>query len=203
MNEYQITEDNEDLALSTDEVNEHLKTSITDITKDALMSLLVKAVESFGENYTKRFFTIKTVQTYRNFWGPSYCLERSPFVAIKSVTYNDVDNASQTVAASNYYVNYSSFYTGLFFDGSVFSFPALADRPQSILINFTAGYASDYEEMPKDLKAAMLNHLALVWENRGDCTGTGVIANFDFLYKNLPSTSRMIYDTYTIKEISL
>lgn len=199
MNQYELITDNEEFALSIEEVNDHLKTSFTKISADPYLSMLVKAVETFGENFTKRTFTNKTYRSYRDFWQTTYLLERSPFVSIETVTFNDENQVSQTVSDSNYYNNFSAFYSNIIFIDS-FTFPNLSSRVQSIQIDFVAGYGIEDETIPNDLKAAMLNHLAELYSNRGDCKNT---ATADFMLKNLPDSSRLLYSMYVITEICM
>ncbi len=199
MNQYELVTDNEEFALSTEEVNEHLKTSFDSIESDPYLSMLVKAVESFGENFTKRTFTIKSYRLYQDFWKIVVLLERAPFSKIQSVKFDDENNVKQTVATSEFYTTFSSMYSSLIFE-STFDFPVFSDRVQSIQILFKAGYSVDDESIPKDLKAAMLNHLAELYANRGDC---GIIATTEFMLKNLPDSSRLLYSMYIIKEICL
>ena len=199
MNQYELITDNDEFALSIDEINNHLKTDFASISSDPYLKILVKAIEDFGENFTKRAFTQKTYRSYRDFWAPTFLLERSPFVEIDSVKFSDENNVEQTVANSNYYTNFSAFYTNLIFENA-FNFPTLSDRVQSIRVDFIAGYGVDNEDIPEDLKMAMLNHLAELYSNRGDC---GIKATADFMLKNLPDSSRLLYSTYIITEICL
>ena len=199
MNQYELITDNDEFALSIDEINNHLKTDFASISSDPYLKILVKAIEDFGENFTKRAFTQKTYRSYRDFWVPTFLLERSPFVGIDSVKFSDENNVEQTVSNSNYYTNFSAFYTNLIFENA-FNFPTLSDRVQSIRVDFIAGYGVDNEDIPEDLKMAMLNHLAELYSNRGDC---GINATADFMLKNLPDSSRLLYSTYIITEICL
>lgn len=199
MNQYELVTDNDEFALSITEVNDHLKTSFTSIASDPYLSMLVKAVESFGENYTKRTFTQKSYRAYIDSWTSVILLERSPLIRVQNVKYLDVDEVEQTVSDTEYYSNFSTFYASLIFKSS-FDFPILADQVQSIKIRFLAGYGIDNESIPVDIKAAMLNHLALLYENRGDC---GTSATADFMLKNLPDSSRLFYSNYIIREICL
>lgn len=203
MNEYKLQTDNTNLALSTAEVNEHLKTSFTDVTTEVLISAMIKAVEQFGEGYTKRTFLNKTFRLFLDCWPSIYVeLDRSPLVSITSVKYYDTDGVLQTVDAGDYYKTFSHAYSRLVWNDS-FVAPTLRSRMQQIEIDFVAGYGATSADLPQALKLAMLNHLALLWENRGDCDTATLKGDVSFFYKNLPNTSRILYSHYTILEIDI
>ena len=199
MNQYQLVTDNEEFALTVTEVNDHLKTDFTTIESDPYLAMLVKAVETFGEDFTKRTFTQKTYRLYANSWAAIFLLRRAPLIKMEDVKYLDVSNAEITVASSNYYTSFSSMFASLIFESS-FDCPTLSDRFQAVRIRFNAGYGIDNENIPKPLKAAMLNHLAELYANRGDCKGS---ATPDFMLNNLPDSSRLLYSNYIIREICL
>lgn len=199
MNQYELITDNDEFALSITEINEHLKTDFVSFAADPYLSVMAKAVEKFGENFTKRTFLNKGYRLYLDFWSAIFLLERSPFVEIDSVKYLDADGAEQAVAVAEYYNNFAEFYTNLIFE-STFTFPTLSDRVQSVRVEFTAGYGFDSTELPQDLKMAMLNHLAELYANKGDCKNG---ATPEFMLNNLPDTSRLLYSIYMIREICM
>ena len=207
--EYLLTLDNTNLPLSTNEVNAHLKETFSDITTEPLIPILIKAVEKFGEQFTRRVFLTKTYTNYRTNWVINsienrvlFELRRSKLIAISSVKYIDIDDDEQTIADTNYDNTLSDEYSNLYFVDN-FSFPNLSSqKPQPIIIEFTAGYGSTESSIPGNIKTAMLNHLAILWKNRGDCpdSGKGFTTWMDNI---LPPASKFIYSMERIPDIIL
>lgn len=198
MTHYKLLIDNNNLPVSTDEVNEHLKLSIVDIEDDINLSLMIRAVLSFSEKFTNQDIMKKTYVAYIDNWLTEIELARCPFVSISSIKYYDVNDVLQTVGSSNYYVPYNPFYSSIFFNNT-YDFPSLSSKKQPIEITFVAGMALADANVPKDIKLAILNHIAFIYENRGDCLGDS--EGNDILYKFLPPTSRMILSKYKILEV--
>lgn len=200
--EYILKTDNTALSVTTDEVNNHLKTSIADITANTYISLLIKAVEKFGEDFTKREFLTKTFTNYRSAWASEYEIRKSKLQSIVSVNYLDSDGNTQTVNSSNYLTTQSNGFSYLKFI-STYSFPTLyAESKQPVIIELTAGYGATNTSIPKDIKEAILAHLARLYGNRGDCPMEG--SDFDnFLAQALPVTSRLIYSQKRIIDIKI
>jgi hypothetical protein len=100
------------------------------------------------------------------------------------------------VDASLFYVTLEGDYSKLVLKNDK-AYPSDIDNQiQSVEIDFVAGYAATAATWPverTDLILALLNHLAAVYENRGDCD----LANTESL---LPATSRGIYDLCRIMD---
>jgi len=199
--EYYLKTDNSNLPLTTAEVNDHLKESFTDISSEELIPIFIKAVEYFGEQFTKRVFLTKTFTNYRRCWESTYELRKSKLGVINSVKYYDTDDSLQTIDSSNYLTSNSEEFSSLYFI-ETYSYPSLSSNiRQPIQIEFTAGYGTTESSIPNNIKTAMLNHLALLWKNRGDCMSQGSAFDTKYLERFLPKSTLLIYSMERIKDI--
>jgi uncharacterized phiE125 gp8 family phage protein len=211
--EYVLTTDNTSMPVSTDEVNAHLKESFTDIEVESsdnlLVRIFIKAAEKFGEDFTRRIFLTKTYTNYREGWiyNHKQCrimfeLRRSKLIAIASVKYIDIDEVEQTIANTNYETTLSDEYSNLYFIDD-FDFPSISSQNQQpIRIEFSAGYGATEASIPNNIKTAILNHVAKLWKQRGDCPKDfSTIDNW--IAGLLPTTSRLIYSTERIPDLIL
>lgn len=200
--EYILTTDNTSLPLTTTEVNDHLKESFADISTETYLALLIKSVQKFGEQFTRREFLTKTFTVYFNNWCYSYELKKSLLGAISSVKYIDADGDTQTVDSSLYGTTESTSYSKLYFKDD-FTYPSLnSENPQPIIIEFTAGYGLTESSIPDAIKTAMLHHLAKLWQSRGDCPLEG--KNEDtIITKALPPEARLLYSANRIQDIRI
>jgi len=200
LSEYKTKTDNSNLPLTTVEVNNHLKESFSDISTEVYLSALIKAVQKFGEQFTRREFLTKTFINYRNEWKNGYELRRSKYQSIVSVKYIDENEDTQTVSSENYAITDSEEYSYLYFKDD-FDYPSLvSDNPQSIIIEFSAGYGIDESYIPDNIKTAMLHHLARLWAQRGDCPDEG--KGFDsIIAQALPPEAKLLYSMEQIIDV--
>lgn len=171
--------------LSLDEVKIHLKIDLTDATQDTYLNLLIDMATAFGEKYTKRTFINTGFTTYRDDFNDSFLLRRSKTSVISSIKYL-VSSVLTTLATSVYDFTDVNDFSEIFLKVGQ-EFPTDVDEvPQAVEIIFTAGYGADTIDIPADVKFAMLNHIADLYSNRGDCggdcSGSGVTANTKILY---------------------
>ena len=190
------------LPLSLAETRTHLR--ITDSCEDTYIKLLIQTVRDFFEIFTNRTL-INT--TYKGFldqfpgtfvYPYGYCCEdgilirKSKVSSITSIKYL-LDSVLTTWDNSNYYVSESNMYPNIFLEDGK-SYPTTDDRIQAIEIIFVAGYGATNTDIPSDIKMALLNHIAFLYENRGDCGGDGTC--------ELPCATKTIYNKYRIRSIA-
>ena len=171
----------------------HLRLDSTDTSQDTYLTLIIETVRDFAEKYTKRTMINTTYVTYRDFFVPLIYLRRSQFQSLTSFEYL-VDDVLTAVDSSLYYVTAEKDYSKIALtDGS--SYPSdIDDKLQAVKIVFVAGFGADDTSVPSDLKIAMLNHAATMYENRGDCDQASIM-------KNLPNTAKEIYDQWRILDL--
>lgn len=181
-------------------VKEHLKLDPNDNSQDGYLTLLVKAVFNYAEEYTGRTFLTTIFETYRdNFTQCSFALRRSPLQAVNSIQYYQ-DRVLVTLPANAYYYTIENDYSKIYEASSIDYWPRDIDqRRQAIVINFTVGFGDSYTDIPSDLVMAILNHIAKVYESRGDCDDASGDCGCS---SALPSVSKMVYNMHRIQNIT-
>lgn len=201
---YQLTAGAAVPVLSLAEIKEHLRIDPLDTSEDTYLEALERTVVLFAEKYTKRDFINKNYLTKRDsftnntsaFPDPNVLtLRRSKLQAVISVNYY-LDGVLTLLPATEYQVQQESDW-GFIVPPNNQSWPEADDRYNAIEIEFTAGYGPTAADVPQDLKLALLQHIAKMYENRGDCdeAACGCSENFPTIQ------SKHIYDLYRIWEI--
>lgn len=193
---YEITEAPANLALDLNQLKDHLKIVCHDDSQDQYLTLLVKTVTNYAQNYTRRTFLNTKFITYRDcFCCDCIELRRAKLQSIENIKYLKSDILITVDSNIYYFIKSNDFSSVVLKDGE--SWPIDADDIlQAVQINFTAGYGTSSDDIPDDLQLALLNHVTAIYENRGDCDEASIISL-------LPNTSKMIYDFYKILSITL
>ena len=200
--EYVLKTGNAEFPVTIAEVNGHLKESFASFVAEPYMFSLMRAVEKYGEMLTRREFLTKTFTVYLTGWAYEYEIRKSKLQAITSLKYLDDDDVSQTVDATEYDTTFTNDFATFYFVDT-YDFPAITtNNKQPVRIEFTAGYGVDNTSVPDTLKVAMLNHLARLWQERGDCPKEGS-AFKTWIDQALPQASKIIYALYRIENISI
>ncbi len=181
-----------DYPITLAELKSHLR--VDDTVDDEYLNLVIKAVTHFGEQYTKRDFINKTYKTYRDFFKRFFIIRRAPLVSITSIKYF-VKGLENTIASTVYFATKSNAYSDVALKLDQV-WPSDVDRVEdSIVIEFIAGYgATALPDAQTDLKFALFNHAAQIYENRGDCSECSCRTL-------LPMNARDIYNQYRIMSI--
>lgn len=182
--------------ISLAEVKDFLKLDASDISEDSFLTLLIESAVDFAEKYIKRDFINKTYVTYRNKWADYFEIRRSKLQSITSVKYYNGSDVLSTVSSSIYAhtdeVDFSRLYTS---NGNDWPTGTLSCRLQPIEITFVAGYGSSASDVPAELRRALLEHVLVLYENRGDCEGASCS-------NKLGGAVRAIYNQYRILDIN-
>ena len=190
---YIYQEEAETPAISIDEIKKYLKLNQYNVALDEELTLMCATALSYAEKYTRQFFVKKSVTTTRCFWGEMrnglfnkvFTLRRCPLVEVESIKYDD----DKELPAENYkVVKKAGNYGQIILCGNL---PELETEWMPIEIKFVAGY----EKLPNDIKLAMLQHIASMWMNRGDCDND--------TYNKCPKISKDIYKKYKIMEVGV
>lgn len=194
---YIVIQEPVNLAVSLDTVKDHLKIDNTD--SDAELTLLIKAATGIAENYTRRIFINTGFRTYRCCFLDCFELKRSKFQSLQKYEYLQ-SGSFVTIDSSLYYITDDTAYSKIILNNGA-SYPDDLDvNEQAIKIEFTAGYGADEADIPYDLRVALLNHIAALFENRGDCDNASSITTVPSI-QNLPATSRIVYDLYRLQDV--
>lgn len=173
------------------EAKEQLRIDTSD--EDTYITNLIIAARELAEKYTRLSF-INT--TWRIFfdqypflgshygYSPSYSHElfQSPSTAreiflprgeIQSVTsvkvYDDSDT-SATISSSNYFVSsYNEGSQGYLSFRKNFTLPVINRVKDGLEIEYVAGFGSSASDVPQGIKQGLLEQVAFMYENRGDC----------------------------------
>jgi uncharacterized phiE125 gp8 family phage protein len=191
------TETGYPLPFDINTVKQYLKIDVANTADDALIGMIMQAVVNFAEKYTKRDFIIKKYLTYRdNFNNSIITLRKSLLQNIISFEY--LVNGVFTAVPSVYYATTDSDFSSVLLLNND-AWPNNIDtRQQAIKILFNAGYGTTSSSIPYNLQLGMLQHIAQLYENRGDCSSTGG----SDCGSNIPSAAKLIYDEYRIRDIS-
>ena len=163
--------------ITISEVKSFLK--IDDDDSDTELKSFIDTVTNKAEQITGRDLITKTYKTYLDCFPPdSFGIEiqKSKLQAITSIKYL-VAGVLTTFDASNYYITDEQEYATIWlFDGKTYPTDIDINRKQAVEIIFTAGFGTKPCDIPIDLKSAMLSHVNLLNENRGDCSGEEAIS---------------------------
>lgn len=185
---YNVTTAAANRPLDLDTVKNWLKIPLTNKTQDDLLNLIIDAVTEFGEKYTGRDFINRTYTTFRDNFQDCLELRRSRVSAVASVKYL-LDGVLTTVATTVWGFTDVTDFSEIFLEEDQ-EWPTDVDNvPQAVEVVFTSGYGATEASVPADVKLGMLNHIALVYANRGDCSScdTSNVAN-------LPVGLKAFYD---------
>lgn len=136
-----------------------------DITFDNLLQDYIKSVTKEVEAYTKSVFMSRTMVLYMDkFPAGDIQIPVYPVQSVTSILYDDSADTEQTLASSNYWV---STYGMQPFIRTVNTWPTTyLDKPNTVRVTFTAGYASA-DVIPEDIKQTILLRVYEMFENRG------------------------------------
>ena len=176
--------------ISLSAIKEYLRIDSTDTSENNVLTLLIQSAVGFCESYTKRELLIKQFVTYRDYFSFNIELRRSALTEIDTVKYY-IDDVLTTLVDTVYYNTLESDYSSLLLvDGQ--SYPSVDNKYQAVEITFKAGYSTDNTSIPDELLLGLSQHIAYMYENRGDCDNGSI-----------PMTTKLIYNQYRIEEISI
>lgn len=162
-------------AVSLEDAKEHLKIDLSFTDDDDLITSMIAEATLKVEHYIHRDLITKEYKTFRDKfpWCKNQIeLRRSKVQELVSFKYL-VDDVLTDVDTDIYYNTFETDYSGIFLkDGQVW--PTDIDiRRQSIEIQFKAGYGTDSDSIPADIRRAILMIVACLYQNRGDCSEGG------------------------------
>ena len=135
---------------------------------DALVRGLISAARENAEQYTGVTIASCTYEAQGAAVDSKLSLQTYPVTSVSSVTYQDSDGVTQTVAAADYYVDNFARPSRLVFKQNAPS--------QDLTVQFTAGYTDlsspNPYPCPAGVKAAILIMLGNLYENRESVSST-------------------------------
>lgn len=175
--------------ISLSEAREHLRVETTD--EDAYILGLIQSAREIAEQKTGRRLITQTWQLVRdNFAGRIQLLADTS--AITSVSYQDTDNATQTLASSVYELRTTALVpeVGLKYSQS---WPSILCHPGSVTIEFTVGYGDD-TAVPQPIKQAMLLLIGDMYEHREETS--------QMKLETMPMASKYLLSQYRVPVIA-
>lgn len=155
--------------------------------EDNIIQIYLDAATEALDGWSGTLGRCMVTQTWRQDWDafPPSDILRLPFPDVQSVSvaYTDENGSDQTLASSEYNLihDYRSSAIELA-DGSVW--PNTDDVPDAVKVTLVAGYGNA-ADVPNDLRAAILIHIAHLYEHRTSVVvGTSAIDTpmaYDFL----------------------
>jgi uncharacterized phiE125 gp8 family phage protein len=188
--------------ISLVEARVHLKIDADDAYSNTYIDFIIKAATSFAEKYTGLDFIQKKYLTFRDSFSYPMTLRRGPFsLQENSIVFKYILNGVWTaVPTTSYQIQYLKPYAKILATrGGNFNY-STDDVAQAIRIEFIAGFGATKDSVPDDLRLGLLNHIAAIYENRGDADeGTSGFASTNFA-ETLPIQTKNIYNSYKIIE---
>jgi len=182
-----------ELPVSLELVKEQLVIDSSDTSQDSFLTLMIESARDYFEEFTGRILINTEFETYRTYFTSSYELRRSKLVSLNSFQYLNTEGVWDDIDSSIYYITKESTYSRII-TNDISLFPDdKADNLQSVKITFTAGYGLTDVSIPSDIKIGLLNHIAQLYANRGDCSTCDTSTS-----AALPANARSIYNKYRI-----
>jgi uncharacterized phiE125 gp8 family phage protein len=196
--EYILKTDSSVLVVSLVDMKAYLQVDFS--TDDDLITSLIKTATRYIENYTHRDLINKTYTLYLDFFGDNYGCEnyqtiyRHKLQSITSIKYYSNETLT-TFASANYsFIKSDNNFQYIYLKENV-SFPDTDNLPQTIEIEFIAGFGTTVADVPDDYKIMIKRLVAYLYNFRGDCIDGNIDLNHSSLIglKSLLDMKEIIY----------
>ena len=141
------------------------------LQNDVIDSLIVAATR-YVQNWCNTQFVNATFEYYTDSFDCGIDLPIGPISSVSSITYQDLDDATQTLATTVYGTDLISPVNKIFLKQNQ-SWPSVLEEPNSIKVSFTAGYGATAADTPDAAKTAIKMVGADMFEHR-EAQGEGV-----------------------------
>lgn len=176
-------------------VYDHLKVDNPPSAEEiAYIDVLVLSAIKYAELYMKRDIIQRTYKAFSDtlYWDRGYEVRRTPIISFTSLEYLKSDVLT-TIDSADYFQTQSPNFIEIYPKDT---WPTDIDcRAQAVELQFDAGYASS-DDVPAIYLTAIYQHVANMYQNRGDCTKSSCA-------KLLPLTSKAIYEMNRIIDIKV
>lgn len=152
-----------ELPVSVAKAKLHLRVDHGD--EDTYIETLIGAATEQAQDFLNRQIVTATLTLYLDaFPLCEIRIPQPPLQSITSIAYVDGDGDTQTLAASAYQVDTTSF-VGRILPAYGTSWPSTRDVPNAVTITYKAGYGAS-EDVPKAIEAAILFLVSHWYRNR-------------------------------------
>lgn len=182
--------------LAMDDIIDHLKLDSSNLESDSYYNTLIDAATMTAENIIRQDLIEKTYHLYMNYLPGEFHLYRHPIQAVNSIEYLYTDTNSWVIIDPElYYLTKAQYYPKIKLFRNKNWPTILSDQDHNIRVSLLVGYSRD-KAIPDDLRLALLNHIAVLHEQRGDWGSADI--NTASLIQTLPNFSRLVYGRYRI-----
>jgi uncharacterized phiE125 gp8 family phage protein len=175
--------------LALDEVRTFL--NLTSHDHDAMLEMFIQMAREKEEKVQGRALLTQTVKQYWDKWPEPWVLGITPAASVTSIQYLDANGATQTWGTANYTADVKSTLPRIIPTSAV-DYPALGDYPNAVICTYVVGYTSP-ANVPATTKAAMLQRIAFLYENREDIPLGGVGAGYRIRSADALSFQNRVY----------
>jgi len=195
--EYIVTNRLCDLQLNLDAVKKHLEISFSEVDDDAYINEVIRAAVEFAERQLNLYLLTTDVTLHiDNFLDIVIPIRRRPNTTITQIDYFR-EGVLTTVDAADYFITVSSVGYPTVQPVEDKDWPDDVDcRQQAVQINFQAGYGLTFDDVPFDIRRALYEHIADMFENRGDCSQ-------DTCKSCLPAMTERVYASHRVPSIGI
>ena len=137
----------------------------TGVLQNDVIESLITAARKYVEQWTGRTLITTTWDYYTNQLCDSIPLPTGNAITISSITYEDLNDDTQTLTSTLYELDNKSVINTVFLVPNQ-SYPLVLDKPNSVKITFTAGYGAAATDVPEALKTAIKMMVSACYENR-------------------------------------
>lgn len=148
--------------VSIDEIKEHLCIETNDY--DSQLSGLIQEGRRYVEQHTGRALITQTWNLKLDAFQDKILVPYPPLQSISSITYQDLDNATQTLASTIYIVDTSEEPARLN-EAYGEAYPSTYPDLNSVTIQFVAGYGDYPEDIPERFKRAIKLYVSWMFDD--------------------------------------
>tara|TARA_R100000655_G_scaffold89068_1_gene129543 strand:+ start:261 stop:881 length:621 start_codon:yes stop_codon:yes gene_type:complete len=177
--------------VSVAEAKTHLRIDSSFTTDDTYIETLISVATLAAENYTNLALMEQTLTLDIDAFPDYFNLLKGTLrtLTVNSITYSDENNASQTLAASNYFGDGSIKPARVYFAPDA-TIPSTYDKPNAVSVNFTLGFTAS-SQVPAPIKQAVLLMIGTYYETRQTVS--------DRTYKEIPQSAEFLLMPYRIQ----
>ena len=178
--------------VSVAEAKTHLRIDSSFTADDTYIETLISVATSAAENYTNLALMEQSWYLDIDAFPDYFNLLKGTLrqLTVNSITYSDADNASQTLAAANYFGDGSIKPARIYFAPDA-TIPSTYDKPNAVVVDFTLGFGAA-SQVPAPIKQAILLTIGRFYELRQDVV-TGTIATV------IPRTVEYLLNPYRVQ----
>ena len=177
--------------VSVAEAKTHLRIDSSFTADDTYIGTLIDVATFAAENYTNLWLMEQSWYLELDSFPDYFNLLRGQnrALTINSITYSDADNASQTLAAANYFGDGSIKPARIYFAPDA-TIPSTYDKPNAVVVDFTVGYGAA-SQVPAPIKQAILLMVGTYYETRQTVS--------DRTYKEIPQSAEFLLMPYRVQ----